>query len=321
MLPAMTHDRASTSLVDTEQVEINGARLAVRYRAGGSVAGSLSGRGVVLLHGWPGTSGDWGVLLAALAADPSFSQVTLICPDLRGYGDSEKPPVDLQGQAPFAGYAPAAQMADVLALIEHYALDEVLVGGYDIGANIAQALARAAEDRVAGLVLCDPVHAAARAQAGQVNLGSELWYQTMHLLPWCADLIAHDRETLEIYLRHFYTHWWGDGAVDEPHFQALVDHYNQPEAFAASIAWYRSRARSRGQEIAAAAQATLLDTPTQVLWGERDPITPIAFADSLGQSFSDFELTRLPGVGHFVPLEAPSAVCHAFARLADRVGW
>jgi pimeloyl-ACP methyl ester carboxylesterase len=312
--------RASSLPWEIEDVKINGARLAVRHRAG-SGPGSSAGRGVLLLHGWPGTGDDWSAVMTALRANPSWNQVTLICPDLRGYGNSDKPPVDLRAQAPYAGYAPAAQTADVLALIEHFALGDVLVGGYDIGANIAQALARAAGDRVAGLVLCDPVHAAARAQAGQVNLGSELWYQTVHLFPWAADLIGHDRETLEIYLRHFYTHWWGDGAVDEAHFQSLVDQYNQPGAFAASIAWYRSRAQSREQEVTAAVRATLLDTPTQVLWGERDPITPSVFAESLGQSFSDFELTRLPGVGHFAPLEAPAAVSDGFARLAGRLAW
>jgi pimeloyl-ACP methyl ester carboxylesterase len=209
----------------------------------------------------------------------------------------------------------------MVALIEHFGLDEVVIGAYDLGANIAQALARELPDRVRGLVLCDPVHAAARAQAATVNLGHELWYQTLHLMPWAADLVARDRVTIEIYLRHFYRHWWGAGAVDETHFQTLVDLYSRPGAFAASIGWYRSRARSRGSEAAAAAHAEPIAAATEVLWGALDPVTPIVFAESLDQSFSDFELTRLDEVGHFAPLEAPRAVAAAFASLAQRLVW
>jgi pimeloyl-ACP methyl ester carboxylesterase len=303
----------------TEKVQVEGLRLAVRCRtAAGSVAAR---RGVVLLHGWPGTRDDWGSVFAELAADARWAQTMLVCPDLRGFGESESPAVDLQSDEPYAAYRPAAHVDDVTRIIEHYQLEQVLIGGYDIGANVAQALARQLGDRVAGLVLCDPVHAAARAQSAQVNLSAELWYQALHLQPWAGQLIAHDRATLEVYLRHFYTHWWGTGAVDEQHFQAVVDVYNRPGAFDASIGWYRSRARSRGAEATAAAGAPLIATPTEVLWGEQDPITPVLFAESLAQSFGAFRLTRLADVGHFGPLEASTAVAAAVGTLLEQLGW
>jgi pimeloyl-ACP methyl ester carboxylesterase len=310
-------DAAPTEAV--EKVEVQGLRLAVRCRAGAGADGDR--RGVVLLHGWPGTREDWGLVFAQLAADGRWAQTRVVCPDLRGYGDSDAPAVDLQAAEPYGAYAPAAHVEDVVRLIEHYQLQQVLIGGYDIGANVAQAVARRLGERVAGLVLCDPVHAAARAQAAQVNLTAELWYQALHLQPWAGQLIAHDRETVEVYLRHFYTHWWGVGDVDEQHFQSLVDAYSRPGAFDASIGWYRSRARSRSAETTAAATAPLIETPTEVLWGEQDPITPILFAESLDQSFSDFRLTRIRGVGHFGPLEASEKVAAAFGALADRLDW
>ena len=49
--------------------------------------------------------------------------------------------------------------------------------------------------------------------------------------------------------------------------------------------------------------------PTAVLWPELDPLFPAAWADRLDQFFAHAMLTPLPGVGHFVPIEAP----HAFA--------
>jgi pimeloyl-ACP methyl ester carboxylesterase len=304
----------------TEKVQVEGLRLAVRSRAA-AAEGPAARRGLVLLHGWPGTRDDWGLVFERLAADANWTETMLVCPDLRGYGESDRPAVDLISDEPYAAYTPAAHAHDIIRLIEHYRLEQVLIGGYDIGANVAQALARQLGDQVRGLVLCDPVHAAARAQAGQVNLSAELWYQALHLQPWAGQLIAHDRATVEVYLRHFYTHWWGSGEVEEQHFQAVVDAYSQPGAFDASIGWYRSRARSRGAEARAAASARLIATPTEILWGEQDPITPVLFAESLDQSFSDFRLTRLAEAGHFAPLEASMAVAAAFVALADRVGW
>ena len=302
-----------------EQHNINGTRLTVAERHAPEVDGVA--RGVLLLHGWPGTRHDWDPVFERLAGSSGWHGVTLICPDLRGYGESDVPRVEADSDEPFAAYGPAAHVADMTELIDGYGLGELVIGAYDLGANIGQALARALPDRVRGMVLCDPVHAAARAQAGKVNLTGELWYQVLHAQPWADELIAHDRETTEIYLRHFYTHWWGEGQVDEAHFQALVDRYSEPGAFAASIGWYRARARGRAGEAAAAAGADPISTPTEVLWGELDPITPVIFSESVDQSFTDASLTRLSGVGHFAPLEAPDEVVGAFDRLATRLGW
>jgi pimeloyl-ACP methyl ester carboxylesterase len=59
-------------------------------------------------------------------------------------------------------------------------------------------------------------------------------------------------------------------------------------------------------------------TPTTVLWPELEPLYPPAWSDRLGQFYADFELELLPGVGHFVPLEAPEAVAEATVRALRR---
>jgi pimeloyl-ACP methyl ester carboxylesterase len=302
-----------------ERVRVNGLHLAVRHRPPGRRQGPV--RGVIMLHGWPGTRRDWDLVFDRLSEDVGWDGSALLAPDLRGYGDSDVPQADLSSSEPYRDFGPAAHTRDVAALIAHFGLEEVLIGAFDLGANVAQAVTRELPAQVRGLVLCDPVHAAARAQAASVNLSQELWYQTLHLMPWAADLIARDRVTTEIYLRHFYRHWWGAGAVDEGPFQTLVDVLSRPGAFEASIGWYRARAHRRGAEAADAASAQPIATATEVIWGARDPITPIIFADTLHRSFSDVELTRLHDVGHFAPLEAPWAVSAAFSSLARRLAW
>src|SRR4051794_25146169 len=71
-----------------------------------NVAVGGSGTPIVLLHGFPQTHLMWRHVAADLAADH-----TVICPDLRGYGDSDKPD-DHEGRT----YSKRAMAADVVAL-------------------------------------------------------------------------------------------------------------------------------------------------------------------------------------------------------------
>src|SRR6201991_1882037 len=86
-----------------------------------AVAGS--GSPVVLLHGFPQTHLMWRHVAAALAADH-----TMICPDLRGYGDSDKPAEDGPGT-----YSKRTMAADVVALAGALGYDRFALGGHDRG--------------------------------------------------------------------------------------------------------------------------------------------------------------------------------------------
>ncbi|MEV5768982.1 alpha/beta hydrolase [Micromonospora sp. NPDC052213] len=90
-----------------------------------AVAGS--GSPVVLLHGFPQTHLMWRHVAADLAADH-----TVICPDLRGYGDSDKP-ADPDGTA----YAKRTMAADVVALARALGHDRFALAGHDRGALVA----------------------------------------------------------------------------------------------------------------------------------------------------------------------------------------
>jgi pimeloyl-ACP methyl ester carboxylesterase len=55
--------------------------------------------------------------------------------------------------------------------------------------------------------------------------------------------------------------------------------------------------------------------PAEVLWGELDPLFPPAWAEGLERSLAHHRLRILPGVGHFIPFEAPGAVVQAVGAL------
>jgi haloacetate dehalogenase len=91
-----------------------------------NVAVGGSGSPVVLLHGFPQTNLMWRHVAADLAADH-----TVICPDLRGYGDSDKPADD--GRA----YSKRTMAADVVALARALGHDRFALAGHDRGALVA----------------------------------------------------------------------------------------------------------------------------------------------------------------------------------------
>lgn len=183
---------------------------------------------VLLLHGWPGFWYDWRRVIPALAADAD-----VIAPDFRGFGASDKP--DLP---PADAYTPAVFAADMLALLDHLDLDRVVVAGYDLGATIAQTLARAAPARVRALALFNPPYPGIGLRRFEPAAQAEAWYQHLHALPWSDRLIGHDRETVRLYLAHFYDHWMGrKEALHPEEFEAIVDTYAQPGAVRGSIAY------------------------------------------------------------------------------------
>ncbi len=91
-----------------------------------NVAVGGSGDPVVLLHGFPQTHLMWRHVATDLASDH-----TVICPDLRGYGDSDKP-ADT-GRT----YAKTMMAADVVAMARALGHDRFALAGHDRGALVA----------------------------------------------------------------------------------------------------------------------------------------------------------------------------------------
>ncbi|MFJ3898996.1 alpha/beta fold hydrolase [Streptomyces sp. NPDC090083] len=96
---------------------------------GVSLNAAVSGTGspIVLLHGFPQTHLMWRHVATDLAADH-----TVICPDLRGYGASDKP-----AETDGSGYAKRTMAADIVALARALGHDRFALAGHDRGALVA----------------------------------------------------------------------------------------------------------------------------------------------------------------------------------------
>ncbi|MBL7502071.1 alpha/beta hydrolase [Frankia sp. CNm7] len=101
----------------------------VPVAAGVSLNAAVGGSGppIVLLHGFPQTHLMWRHVAADLATDH-----TVICPDLRGYGASDKP-AETDGTA----YAKRTMAADIVALARALGHERFALAGHDRGALVA----------------------------------------------------------------------------------------------------------------------------------------------------------------------------------------
>ncbi|MER5701918.1 alpha/beta hydrolase [Micromonospora sp. NPDC002296] len=134
-----------------EEIDVGEVRLRVRH--GGS------GPPVVLLHGHPRTHATWHRVAPLLAREH-----TVICPDLRGYGGSSKPP----GDPGHTTYAKRAMARDVVGLLDALGHDRAAVVGHDRGCYAAMRTALDHPGRVSRLGVLDGVpigEALARADA------------------------------------------------------------------------------------------------------------------------------------------------------------
>src|ERR1700754_1960745 len=92
-----------------------------------NVAVGGSGSPIVLLHGFPQTHLMWRHVANVLAADH-----TVICPDLRGYGASDKP-----AERDASTYSKRTMAADVVALARALGHERFALAGHDRGALVA----------------------------------------------------------------------------------------------------------------------------------------------------------------------------------------
>jgi pimeloyl-ACP methyl ester carboxylesterase len=280
----------------------DGFRLAYERQGAG-------GQSVILLHGWPGDHTDYRHVVPLLSKG-----FDVVVPDLRGFGRSDKHPVD-----PAQGYGAAAQARSIVALIDELGLRQPVVAGYDVGSRIAQTLAKNHPGVAKHLVLSPPLPGVGD-RVLHPSVQNQFWYQAFHQLSLPDELIDGNPDAVRSYLRHFWTQWSGptysiaDGDLDQ-----LVAVYSPPGAFTASIGWYRAGAGTATTALAERppCRDQRMSTPVSVLWPDHDPLFPRDWSDRLDEFFADVHLSTVDGVGHFTPVECPNEFAELIRRAAN----
>jgi haloacetate dehalogenase len=110
-----------------DDVDANGVRLHVSHAGDGPP--------VLLLHGYPQTHVMWHRVAPALA-----DRFTVVCPDLRGYGDSDKPPGG-GDDGDHSAYSKRTMAQDQIEVMRALGFDRFAVVAHDRGARVALRLA------------------------------------------------------------------------------------------------------------------------------------------------------------------------------------
>ena len=282
--------------------EVNGAQIFAR------TGGRRDGPALLLLHGFPQTHVIWHRVAQRLA-----EHFRLVLPDLRGYGDSSKPP----GDAGHANYSKRTMAQDMAALMSRLGHERFAVVGHDRGGRVAHRLALDHAARVASLCLLDIAPTLDMFEATDMAFANAYyhWFMLIQPAPLPERLIGGSDESAR-----FFLHWslggWGANGTAHIEPAALAEYercFCRPEAIHAACEDYRAAAtidlvhdrasRAAGQRIAC---------DTLVLWGAKGVVQRQFKPLELWQAQCSGRVTgsTLP-CGHFLPEEVPDQTAAA----------
>jgi pimeloyl-ACP methyl ester carboxylesterase len=250
------------------------------------VAGT--GPAIVLLHGWPVTWYHWRDVIPILAR-----RFTVIAPDLRGLGDSERP---------LGGYDKQTLARDIAELTECLGVDRFAVAGHDFGGSVAFALAANHSGKVSHLVIEEELLPGCPAPPGLVSSQYPRWHNAFHAVPDIPELLigGHEREHLALF--------WSLTAGRTPMpAQAIAEYertYLTPGALRVGLAYYRSAPYDA--ELSRRTALRPLTIPTLTIAGD----TAIAegVEASVRQVAGDVTAVIISDCGHYPAEEHPARV-------------
>ncbi|MCB1894433.1 MAG: alpha/beta hydrolase [Zoogloeaceae bacterium] len=277
-----------------------------------SIRVSHGGEGspLLLLHGYPQTRHMWHRVAPALSRHHH-----VVCADLRGYGDSAKPP----GGARQAAYAKRAMADDMVAVMAAlgYRRFAVAVAGHDRGARVAHRLALDHADRVTRLCVMDiaPTRHMFATADRHFATGYYHWFFLIQPDGLPDRLIGADPE---YWLREKLRRWAAPGAeFDDGAVREYLRCFAGPEGIRASCDDYRAAAGIDLEHDEADFGRRRVDCPLLVLWGEHGFVhRSYDVLDVWRQYAGDVSGHTVPS-GHFLPEEAPAEVSTALLAFLE----
>ncbi|HEY4373151.1 MAG TPA: alpha/beta hydrolase [Burkholderiales bacterium] len=274
---------------DTRRIDVDGVEI--------FVATAGKGPPLLLLHGYPETHLMWHKVAPQLAR-----RYRVVCPDLRGYGDSAKP----AHGADHAAYSKRAMAADVLGLMRALGHETFFVAGHDRGGRVAYRLALDHPAAVQKLALLDIVSTKAVYEADSMALAEAYfhWYFLIQPAPFPETLIGADPK---YWLDTIFGKWAKKPEVFDA--AALAEYlrvFSDPACIHATCECYRAGATvdlENDRKDVAAGRKIACDS--LILWGAEGVVGRIFKPlDTWRDLIAHPQGQALP-CGHFLPEEAP----------------
>ncbi|HET7753043.1 MAG TPA: alpha/beta hydrolase, partial [Anaeromyxobacteraceae bacterium] len=220
-----------------------------------------SGPPLLLLHGYPQTLAMWHRVAPVLAR-----HFTVVASDLRGYGDSDKPP----STPDHAPYSKRAMAADQLALMRGLGFERFAIAGHDRGGRVAHRLAVDAPDAVTHLAVLDIAPTLAMYEQTTMEFARAYyhWFFLIQPEPLPEHLIGGDPE---FFLREKLRRWsQGRWPFDDAAYAEYARCFRDPATIHASCEDYRAAASIDLTHDRADREAgRKVRCPVLALWGER----------------------------------------------------
>jgi haloacetate dehalogenase len=277
-------DDFATGMIDVGKTELY-------VRRGGS------GTPLLLLHGHPRTHATWHRLAPLLAPHH-----TVVCPDLRGYGRSGKPPTT-PDHAPYSKRAMAGDMVTLMRALGH---DRFAVAGHDRGAYVAHRLAADHPAAITRLIVMDGIpigEALARADA-RFAAAWWHWFFLGQTTKPAERVINADPDA------------WYTATAEQMGQEAYEDYHkaiHNPDTVHAMCEDYRAGLTvDRAADDADRAAGRRLTCPTLFLWSAKDDMEDL-YGDPLAiwRTWADDVTGHAIDSGHHMAEDAPDELAES----------
>jgi haloacetate dehalogenase len=254
-----------------------------------------SGPPLLLLHGYPQTHAMWHAVGPRLA-----ERFTVVCSDLRGYGDSSKPP----GGKDHVGYSKRAMAHDQVEVMRSLGFERFLLAGHDRGGRVAHRLCldhAAAVERVAVLDISPT-----RIMYGRTDKAFATAYYHWFFLIQPFDLPEKLIGADPVYYLRKKIRGWSSGDV-EFDARALAEYercFSDPATIHATCEDYRAAATIDLEHDAADA-GRCIECALLALWGDKSVVHRMFDPPADWRSVATDVRGRALPSGHYLAEEAP----------------
>ena len=234
----------------------------------------------------------------------------MIAPDLRGYGETEKPA---------AGYDKRTMGRDIYELMRHCGYERAAIVGHDRGARVATRLVKDYPQAVARLVVMDNIPTRIIFERMDAEIARGHWFFIFNNVPDLPEALITGRE--EIWLRFIFSSWCYNPELFTPEEMAVyVRAYSQPGALRGAFNDYRAG----GEDVAQDEQDedVLIDCPTLALWGEDFALGGKMwdFREVWHKMARNMSFFSIPQCGHLPHEERPDVVNQELLRFLQPYG-
>jgi len=271
-----------------KQDKINVNEININYKIGGK------GEPLLLLHGYPQSHILWRKIAPLFAEN-----YTVICSDLRGYGDSDKPESDKSHLA----YSKKKMGLDQNELMKKLGFNEYFLVGHDRGGRVAHRMAIDYKENIKKISVLDIVPTSHVFKNTNALLARRYyhWFFLIQSFPHPETMIGNDPE---YYIRSKLKMW---GANDEYLTEDVLQEYLRcftPETIHASCEDYRAGAsidlKHHEEDL-----HKKISCPLQVLWGAKATVEELYDPVKVWKEWAINVEGKSIDCGHFLPEESP----------------